>query len=326
MQAAVTSQDGNTQVITMTVPQSSQNLALVKVAATGICGTDRHIVQGEFPATFPRVLGHEICGIIESIESETFKVGQAVAIDPNIPCYTCEYCRRGEVHLCTHRRAIGIDWNGGFAEFVLVPEGQIYVLGDSVPIENGVFAEPLSCCIHGVDRLALKSGNRIVVVGLGPIGILLSLLIAQQGANTVIGIEDNPARREAAQQFGLTVISWSDLNFNDYARDADAIVDASGSGHILEWAVDAVRPGGTILVFGVAAPKDVAHLSPYMIYRKEITIVSAVTNPFTMQRAVTLLNTHAIDVTPLLTDRISLTEVSAALHRSPEGFKTFLAF
>lgn len=326
MKAAVTHGDGTTEVISMAVPKASSNVAVVRVAATGICGTDRHIVQGEFPVVFPRVLGHEISGVIEDIESEYFHAGQAVVVDPNIPCCACEYCRRGEVHLCIRRKAIGIDWNGGFEEYLEVPENQLYALADSVPIEYGVFAEPLSCCIRGIDRLAIESGNRIVVVGLGPIGILLSLFIAKQGANTVIAIEDNPQRREAATQFGMTVIGWKDANLADYTQNADAVVDASGSGQILEWAVDVVRPGGSILIFGVAAPKDIACVSPYTIYRKELTIVSAFTNPFTMQRAVNLLNTHAIDLAPLLTDRISLDEVAKALHRPSKGFKTFLAF
>ncbi|MCY0909920.1 MAG: hypothetical protein OWR62_16200, partial [Sulfobacillus thermotolerans] len=90
-------------------------------------------------------------------------------------------------------------------------------------------------------------------------------------------------------------------NFVEYTQDADAVVDATGAGRILEWAVDAVRPGGAILIFGVAAPKDLAHISPYLIYRKELRIVSAFTNPFTMQRAVNILNAGAIDLAPFLT-------------------------
>ncbi len=326
MQGAVTEQNGQTQITTLTVPQSSANLALIRVAAAGICGTDRHIVKGDFPAVFPRILGHEVCGYIESIESDAFAVGQPVVIDPNIPCYSCSFCRRGEVHLCTNRKAIGIDWNGGFEEFVLVPESQIYALHDSVPIENGVFAEPLSCVIRGVDRLNLKSGGRVIVVGMGPIGILLSLMIMLEGGNTVIGLEDDPKRREAARQFGMTVLGWDQEDLNDYVQEVDAVADTSGSGRVLEWAADTVRPGGTILVFGVAAPNERTHLSPYMIYRKELTIVSAFTNPFTMQRAVAVLNTHAIDVAPLLTDRISLSEVSESLYGTTKGFKTFVAF
>lgn len=322
MLAAVTYQNGQTEILSRAKPDITPGFVAIRVAATGICGTDRHIVQGAYPAQFPRVLGHEVAGVVEMSESDAVTPGQAVVIDPNIACHVCDMCHRGEVHLCRHRRAIGIDMDGGFQEVVVVPEQQVYVLDSSIPLERGIFAEPLSCCLHGVDRLGLKAGSRVAIVGLGPIGMLLSSLLSAHGSN-VIGVEQNMERSEIARHKGLNVCSPKDMEDQE-ANQFDAVVDAVGSAKVLEWALTKVRDGGSIMVFGVAHPQDIAHISPYTLYRKEITLVGAYTNPFTMSRAVDLINTNKIELVSMMTDKISLSEVPQALQRQPNGFKTFV--
>ena len=322
MLAAVTYQNGQTEIVSRANPEILPGFVAIRVAAAGICGTDRHIVHGAYPAQFPRVLGHEITGVVEMSESAVISPGQAVVIDPNIPCYACDMCHRGEVHLCRHRQAVGVDMDGGFQEVLVVPEEQVYVLDPSVPIERGIFAEPLSCCLHGVDRLGLKAGARVAIVGLGPIGMLLSFLLSAQGSK-IVGIEENRERCEIARHNGLNVFSPKDME-DQGTSQFDAIVDAAGSAKVLEWALTKVRVGGSIMVFGVAHPQDMAYISPYILYQKEITLVGAYTNPFTMSRAVDLINAHKIDLVSMMTERISFSDIPQALQRSPKGFKTFV--
>lgn len=321
MYAAVTDETGRTQVIEKEVPKLEPHGVRVRMMAAGICGTDRHIVQREFPAALPRVLGHEMVGIVEAEAEPSNLSGKRVVVDPNLPCFACSECRAGRVHLCRHRKAIGIDWDGGFQEYVLVPQSQIYELAANVAAEIGVLAEPLSCCLHGLDRLAIQADSRVAVVGLGPIGTMLALILKSWGVQETICLEKSAVRRDAAKALGLDAREWEDA-----PNTFDIVVDAVGSGSIMEWAQDALRRGGQLLVFGVAKPQEIARIRPYTLYEKELSMVSAFTNPFTMQRAVNMINSGILPLDALLTDRIAIHEVPEALSGVPQGFKTFIGY
>lgn len=330
MKAALTGSDARTAVVTSKDPEKIPGHAIVEVVATGVCGTDRHIIARDFPAQLPRILGHEISGRVAWIDSEAsaIAVGTGVAIDPNMPCYQCTRCRHGAVHLCARRRAIGIDLDGGFAELVRVPVAQLYPLAPHVAPEHGVLAEPLSCCLRGLERLRNPLGWRVAIVGLGPIGALLGQLLHKNGSADLVGFEASGERRALAEVEGMNARPWEDrLSWVSPDSAFDVVVDAVGSGAVFEWAIQAVRSGGTILLFGVANPQDRASISPYEIYRKEITVVSAYTNPFTMQQAITLLNHGMIDVARILTDPIVLEELPLRLKNPGKvGRKLFVKF
>lgn len=326
MYAAVTDETGRTQVIEKAVPQLEPHSVRVRMVAAGICGTDRHIVQREFPAALPRVLGHEMVGIVEEEAGSGNLSGKTVVVDPNMPCFSCRECRAGRIHLCRNRKALGIDWDGGFQEYVLVPTSQLYELAPSAPSETGILAEPLSCCLHGLDRLAIQADNRVAVVGLGPIGTMLALLLKSWGVQETICLEKNAERRAAAKALGLDAWEWEGKPARDAHNTVDIVVDAVGSGTIIEWAQETLRTGGQLLIFGVAKPGEIARIHPYTLYEKELSIVSAFTNPFTMQRAVNTINSGVLPLKELLTDRITIHEVPGALSGAPRGFKTFVGF
>lgn len=325
MKAVVTQNNGQSALVERPFPEPSETgLLRIRMAATGVCGTDRHIVRREYPADLPRVLGHEMAGWVDSLadKSETdLVVGTPIVIDPNIPCHQCSYCRAGKIHLCTQRRAIGIDWDGGFQEYAVVPASQVYPLNPDVPIEVGILAEPLSCCIHGLDRLQPAPTDRVGVVGMGSIGVMMVQLLYTLGIQDVSAFETDEYRRQSAQHMGVNVLPWmAEGDENQF----DIVIDAVGSGQVLSWAERAVRRSGKILVFGVAHPADEAIIRPYTLYAKELTILSANTNPFTMSRAVSFVNAHYRRLLPLLTDPVGLNEMPEALKRAPRGFKTFL--
>lgn len=329
MKAVVTQNDGESAVVERPIPEPSQEgLVRIRIAATGVCGTDRHIIHREYPADLPRVLGHEIVGWVDSLSSNfgtELGVGVPVVIDPNIPCHQCGYCRIGEVHLCTHRRAIGIDWDGGFQEYAVVPASQVYPLNPGIPIEVGILAEPLSCCIHGINRLKPTPADRVAVVGMGSIGVMMVQLLRTFGVEDITAFEIDESRRLSVEDMGISVLPWiPDTAKADDAGLFDVVIDAVGSGKVLAWGEQVVRRSGKILVFGVAHPDDEATVHPYTLYAKELTILSANTNPFTMTRAVSFVNTQHRSLLPLLTDPVSLNELPVALGRTPRGFKTFL--
>lgn len=328
MKAAVTERDGRTHIETLTDPGPGKDQAVVRVVAAGLCGTDRHIACGEFPANLPRVLGHEISGVVQWIDemNNGLATNDHVVIDPNLACYRCEYCRQGLVHLCSNRKAVGIDLNGGFAEFVTVPVSQLYRLSPAVPLQLGALAEPLSCCVHGLDQLRIVSGKRVAVVGLGPVGMLLAQLLLLQGCTEIVGFESSPDRLDRAASVSIQAMHWD--NRHQYPPSYfDAVVDAVGGPSIFEWGMDAVCPGGKILVFGVAPRTDMARLSLYQLYNKEIAIMSAHTNPFTMQRAVNLIESGQVDANAVLTHPLTLDELPMALtQRQTTGLKRFVHF
>lgn len=140
----------------------------IRPQAVGICGTDAHIFRGEFPAAAPVVLGHEIGGVVDAVGAgvKTLREGDLVTVQPNTFCTVCRFCRTGREHLCQSMRAYGVHMNGGFAEAMVATEATLYRLPAGIDARTGCFAEPLACCVHGMDRLALRSGSTVLVIDL----------------------------------------------------------------------------------------------------------------------------------------------------------------
>jgi threonine dehydrogenase-like Zn-dependent dehydrogenase len=176
---------------------------LVRIEACGICGTDRHLFLGEFPAKPPVTLGHEFAGLVEAVGSGVtdFRPGMRITGDPNIACGRCPECQRGRVNLCRNLRAIGIHRDGGFAEYVIVPQKQAFVLPADLDPLHGAFCEPLACCLHGVDLAAIDAGSSVVVLGGGVIGLLVVQLVRLAGATRVVLVT-----RSAEKRRGGTVV------------------------------------------------------------------------------------------------------------------------
>ena len=142
---------------------------LIQVAACGVCGTDVHIYHGDKGSAEvipPVVLGHELSGTVAAVGAavKTLHVGDHVAVDPNCYCGECHYCRRGKKQLCTNLHAIGVNENGGFADFCYAPEAQCFLLDPELPLEYGAMAEPLACCLHGIDRAQIRTGDTVLVI------------------------------------------------------------------------------------------------------------------------------------------------------------------
>lgn len=184
---------------------------LLRVAACGVCGTDIHIFHGEkgsAEVTPPVVLGHEFAGVVEELGSgvTALQIGEHVAVDPNIYCGHCHFCRIGKKQLCENLRAIGVNQNGGFAQYCVCPAAQCLPLNPALPLEHGAMTEPLACCIHGIDRAALRSGDIVCIIGGGAIGLLMVQLARLSGASHVILSEPVQARRDIALQIGADAV------------------------------------------------------------------------------------------------------------------------
>jgi len=303
---------------------------LVKIQACGVCGTDVHIVEGSSRSTPPVVLGHEFVGVAENVGSDVQHIarGQRVAVDPNIACGICYYCRRGLVHLCAQLKALGVDLDGGMAEFCIAPMQQVYVLPERMKWSESVFIEPVSCAIHGIDRANISVGDTVVILGGGTIGLLMLQLAQNAGAAQTILVEPLEYKRRIATELGADIVidpKESDLKSSVMEMTkvgADVVIDCAGTPQTAQLSLELARRGGTVEYFGVCPVGEKINIEPNQIYFKELTIVGSYVNPNTFSRAIALLDSGKVRVDNFHTTTFSLEEVHHALAFQREGKTT----
>jgi 2-desacetyl-2-hydroxyethyl bacteriochlorophyllide A dehydrogenase len=303
MRAVVIEGPGDFRVDTAPDPSPAPDEVIVEVGACGICGTDLHIIDGEFPpTTYPIIPGHEFAGRIVAAGSEVTELaeGTRVAVDPSLFCGHCDYCRIARGNLCRNWGAIGDTVNGAFAEYVAVPAANAYLLPDDFDLRYGAMVEPLSCAVHGINMMGDLLGRRCLVIGAGTMGLLIGQLLRHAGATEVALVDRNKDRLAITETLGLgpTASDARELPSPGF----DVAVDATGVPRAIEAAFDALGRGGILLVFGVAAAGDKIALSPFRIYNDEIRIIGSMAVLHSFGTARDLLTARAIDVAPLLSD------------------------
>jgi len=282
---------GDLRLEELPLPEPREGWVRVRPLATGVCGTDAHIVRGEFPAPAPVVLGHEIAGTVDAVGAGVKHVreGDLVTIQPNTFCGLCRCCRLGQEHLCTAMRAFGVHMNGGFAEAMVASASEVYRLPAGTDPRAGCLTEPLACSVHGMDRLAVRSGSTVLVLGAGLVGLMLTRLA---GAGLIAVSEPDAERRADAPKFGADAVvdpgsgGWKD---SLPSEGFEYVIDAVGSAATFEAAVSVAARGASILVFGAAPMDAMAGVRPYEIFSRELTILGSLVNPHTHERAVSLL-------------------------------------
>ncbi|XP_049793796.1 uncharacterized protein LOC126203514 [Schistocerca nitens] len=283
------------------VPPVKEGWVLVKVAYSGVCGTDLHVFEGSFPCSdSPVIMGHEFSGTVTAVGSNVthLKVGDRVAVDPNSGCDTCDACTGGQPHYCEIGgiyRNLGMMNDGGWAEYCLAPARQVYKLPDKITFEQGALVEPISCVSHGWDMLSpVPVGSHILIIGAGIIGNLWACILHVQGHRKVTVCEPMQDRRKIVENlgFGFQVItpdSLKKLKEKDEKFGFDVVIDCSGNGKAIEDAVWLLKCGGKLAIFGCAAPETRVSVSPYLLYKNEITIFAVKINPFSFPKALGFL-------------------------------------
>jgi len=303
---------------------------VVKVEACGICGTDRHLLKGEFPSTPPVTLGHEFSGIVEAVGEavSAFRPGMRITGDPNIHCGLCAQCQRGRINLCERLQAIGIHRDGGFADYVLVPQTQAYALPLALSPEHGAFCEPLACCLHGVDMAEIRTGASVVVLGGGVIGLLVVQLARLAGATSVVLVTRQEVRRRLAETLGATASvdpAAGDVIEQIAGKDgllpdgADVIIECAGVGETVRQAPKLARAGGTVVILGVLPQGETVEIEPFDLLFREIRLLGSFINPSTHARAAKLIADGTIRVEPLISRRITLDAVPEAVANPPRA-------
>jgi len=309
-------------VETRLTPEPGEKEVLVRVLVSGLCGTDLHIARGEYPAAKPRVvLGHEYAGEVVAVGDgvKGLSVGDLVAVDPNIPCLQCAFCREGMVHLCIRPENIGSRDDGGLAEYALCAAAQAHRLPAGLPVEAAMLAEPLACTLHAVDRAQIQVGDNVLVIGAGPIGLMAAELAQLGRAGRVTIAELNESRAAFAGKLGYEVLDSSVIA----KGRAHVVLESAGAPAAMRQAVDAARSGGTFVWMGVVSPETELPIRPYELFRRELRILGSFTNPFTMGRALALLQSANFRWQPLITHRYELARFKEAweMHLRGEAIK-----
>jgi threonine dehydrogenase-like Zn-dependent dehydrogenase len=313
MKALVFKGVGNLVLENRPIPHAKEpDDVLLKVINVGICGSDVKIMEGKHHFRPNTVLGHEFCGEVVEIGSHVkhVKLGDRVAIDNNIRCGFCSFCRMGLTSQCVEikENAIGVMRDGGYAEYCLVPEKQCYVLPDEIDSITGSQVETLATVINGMNHLQMLPYDYVLILGFGPIGYLFAQF-ARNIACKVAVTEIDPFRISVAKQCGLTV--WNpqvdniEQNITDftYGRKADIVVEATGNA--LEQALRCVTPGGKVLPFGMDS-SITASVVPNEITRWATKIIGLYLGQNTMVPAIRIFQEKRLNMGPFFTSKIPL--------------------
>jgi 2-desacetyl-2-hydroxyethyl bacteriochlorophyllide A dehydrogenase len=328
MKAAVYLGKEDIQVREWPEPKLEAGEVLLRVRYAGICGTDMLIHSGRHPRVVPpRVLGHEIFGSVVEAVSDTgkhWKPGARVAVYPLISCGQCAPCREGDAHVCEKLGLIGIDTDGGMAELVKARPDQLFPLPDAVSDDQAALVEPLSVAVHAVRTSGFRPGDSTAVMGAGPIGNLVAQVLRASGARAVVVAEVKDLRRELAERQGFRTFNPAKENVCEAARRlngepaVDRVFEASGAAAAVHDAIEVCRVGGEIVWVGL--PKTPPEVNILRLVFKEIQTTGVrVYRPVDYRVAISLLEGRAVNVEPLITDRLTLKDVALGFARMHEA-------
>ncbi len=336
MRAVIIDAPGSIRVDSVADPTPRTGELLIRVEACGICGTDLHIIDGDSPlARYPIIPGHEFAGEVVALGRDIVQrngngeanitVGSRVAIEPNLYCGHCDFCRTGHENLCLNYAALGVTTNGAIAQYVAVPMAKAYVLPDAVSLREAALIEPVSCAVHGMHCLNPRSGDTFLIVGAGTMGLVLLQLALRGGASRVVMADVNAQRLARAEQLGATRI-YTDIKraLADEPLGFNCVIDATGVPAVIENAFMTVKRGGKFMIFGVAPHEARISLSPFRIYNDEISVIGSMAVLFSFQAALDLISGGVINTEAMLTTALPLEDFPKALDmvRRGEGVKT----
>ncbi len=335
MTAVIFSDIGKYEIAKRPVPEiKTPNGMLVKVLAASICGTDVHIFADPpgYPATKGIVAGHEFVGEVVEVGSgvKVFQPGDRLICDNNLPCGVCDACLSGHYNVCENVTAMGVDIDGVFSQYVVIPESSAVRISKDTPIDTAIFAEPINCVMGGVTRLKVSPGNTVLVLGGGPIGMYYTSLLKANGASKVFVSEVSEFRAEYAMKSGADrIINPIKENLKEEilketdGHGVDIVVDAVGV--LINDAIDCVCPAGQVLLFGLnaAAKQTICQTD---ITRKGLTVYGSFIGCNTLLATAKVLESGLVNFDHLITHRLPLEKFGEGLEamRSGKAFEVIL--
>ena len=297
-------------------PVPGPGQALIRIKTAGICGSDIGAFRGTNSlVSYPRIIGHELAGIIESIPEDNpkgFKVGDKVIVDPYLYCGNCYPCSIGRTNCCTSLNVLGVHVDGGMAEYFCHPANMLVKMPDDMSWTDAAMAEPLTISLHGIHRGGLKAGEYCAIIGAGPIGLLAAMIAQAYDAHAIL-IDLVQERLDFAKQLGIEYV------INSGSEDAEARVREITGGHMAQQVMECSGANAAILstlklvsnagrITLTGWPKNETPIPTDVITKKEVDIRGARTSAGEFEEAIELIYTKRVDVQKILTKTISLEE------------------
>ena len=313
-------------------PTINDDQVKIKVEYSGICGSDIHSFKGEYNNIKPPVvLGHEFSGIVTEIGKNVtgIKVGDRVTSETTFEiCGECDYCKSGDYNLCSNRKGLGTQANGSFAEYVLARKESVHVLPENVDLLSAALTEPLACCTHpALEKTNIQIGERVLIFGPGPIGLLLAQVVKAKGAYTILaGVSKDKERMELAKTLGIDrTIDIQEENIEEIIKEltngygVDKVFDCSGSIHATNSGLNLLKKKGTLVQVGIFA-KSLNELDEEKIIQKELVYVgSRSQKPTSWDLALYLLDTGKVDAKKLVSKIYNLKDWKEAFDKVMSG-------
>jgi L-iditol 2-dehydrogenase len=324
MHVAMYYNNNDVRIEEMPIPTIGDGELLVKVKASGICGSD--VMEWYRIKKAPKVLGHEITGdIVETGKNvKNYKVGDRVFVSHHVPCNTCRFCLQGQHTLCHTLHSTNF-YPGGFAEYLRVPEINVdrgvFLLPETMSYEEGVFIEPLACVIRGLRVAGMKPRHSVLVIGSGISGLLFVKLARAWGASHVYATDIYSYRLTMAKTFGADAVFNAKDNVpelvkkQNHGRLADLVVICAGVPAAVQQGLRSVEPGGTVLFFAPTPPDVDIPFPMFEVWNKQVTMVSTYAgSPKDIQLAIDCIAQKKITVTDMITHRLPFREAAKGFH------------
>ncbi|SFQ24860.1 NAD(P)-dependent alcohol dehydrogenase [Caldicoprobacter faecalis] len=311
------------------VPDIGPDEVLIKVMVVGVCGSDVHYYEtgriGRYVVEKPIILGHECAGIVAAVGDNVtrLKVGDRVAVEPGVTCGTCEYCKQGRYNLCPDVEFLATPpFDGAFVQYFKHRQDFVFPIPDHLTFEEAAMIEPLSVGIHAATRANIKPGAKVVVFGLGPVGLMAVVAARAFGANNIIAVDLEEIRLEAAKKLGATLV----INAREHdtlkeildftgGRGVDVAIEAAGHPKTLQDAMACLCRGGKLLVVGLPVQDSIPINVPEIV-DKEVAIYGVFRYANTYPKGVEILSSGIADVKSLITGKFTLEQTAQALEEA----------
>ncbi len=311
MKAFVITEPNHAALMDIPRPVPAADEVLIRVSASGFCGTDIHTCRGEHPSTYPLVPGHEFSGVVEEAGAAVtqFKPGDPVVADPNIFCESCHFCKQNKQIHCENIQVIGNTRNGAFAEYVTAPERCVFSATGLDPVQAAM-AEPLGCVVNAHNKVSIPLGGNVAVFGAGTIGLMHLMIAKRRGAANVAVVDLKEEQLRTAEKLGADKTYLSDACIvaklrSDFPRGFDVVIDATGSPAVVERAIPLTAVTGTFLAFGACPAESSARINPFDLYYKDWKLVGSYALEKTLGQSLALIR-GGLDLGILIGKTISL--------------------
>jgi 2-desacetyl-2-hydroxyethyl bacteriochlorophyllide A dehydrogenase len=330
MKALVIEEPNKAVIKDVPYPKPDPHEVTIKVQNVGICGTDIHIFKGEFISPYPIIPGHEFSGVIHELGEHVtkFKVGDRVTADPSLFCGHCEFCLTHRGNQCENWGALGNTVDGSMAEYVKVPSRNVIKIPDTMSFREAAFIEPMACVVHGMNRLQLQVGDRVLLFGAGAMGQQLIQSVKMAGASEIVVVDISQTKLDMALEWGGTkgVLSQNmeqELSSEQYPHGFDVVIDVTGISQVIEQALNYMGPTAKYLQFGVTPEDAEVRINPFKLYNNDWTLLGSMAINHTFFPAFYWIKEGRVKLNHLISKEILLEEAIAYLEgpRDPNLLK-----